>query len=88
VRNTPVIPINSNSGITSAHIISQSPAPYHLNASYIAANKIHFRIREKHRLIEREVRADPRFKTKENIIINIQVTLKLPKQTEDNIVSI
>jgi hypothetical protein len=88
VRNAPVIPINSNSGITPTHVVSQPPAPHHLNAPYIAAGKIHFRIREKHRLIGREVRTNPKFKTKENIIINIQVALKLPKQTDNNIVNI
>jgi hypothetical protein len=88
VRNAPVVPVNSNSGITPIHIISQPPAPHYLDAPYIAAGKIHFRIREKHRLIGREVRADPGFETKENIIINIQVTLKLPKQTDNSIVSI
>jgi hypothetical protein len=79
VRNAPVIFINSNSGITPIHIILQPPAPYHLNAPYIAVNKIYFGIREKHRLIEREVRINPEFKIKENIIINIQITLKFLK---------
>jgi hypothetical protein len=79
VRNAPVVPINSNSGITPAHIVLQPSAPHHLNAPYIAAGKIHFKIKEKHRLIGREVRADPGFKTKKNIIINIQITLKLLK---------
>jgi hypothetical protein len=71
VRNAPIVSINSNFGITSIYIISQPPAPYYLDAFYIAAGKIHFRIEEKHRLIGREVRADPGFKIKENIIINI-----------------
>jgi hypothetical protein len=88
VRNAPVVPVNSNSGITPAHVVSQPPAPHHLDAPYIAAGKIHFGIGEKHRLIGREVRADPGFETKENIIIDIQVALKLPKQTDDGVVSV
>jgi hypothetical protein len=71
VRNIPIIPVNSNSGITPTYIISQPSASHHLNAPYIAAGKIYFGIEEKHRLIGREVRVDPGFETKENIIINI-----------------
>jgi hypothetical protein len=71
VRNVSVIPVNSNSGITFIYIILQSPAPYYLDALYIAAGKIYFGIGEKHRLIGREVRVDSGFEIKENIIINI-----------------
>jgi hypothetical protein len=79
VRNVPVVLVNSNSGITPAYVVLQPPAPYYLDAPYIAAGKIYFGIREKYRLIGREVRADPRFETKENIIIDIQVAFKLLK---------
>jgi hypothetical protein len=71
-----------------AHIVAQAPAPHRLDAPYVAAGKIHFGIGEKHRLIGREVRADPGFETRENIIIDVQVALKLPKPTDDGVVSI
>jgi hypothetical protein len=64
-------------------------SPAHIvDAPYVAAGKIHFGIGEKHRLIGREVRADPEFETRENIIIDVQVALKLPKQTDDGVISI
>jgi hypothetical protein len=88
VRNAPVVPINFNAGAAPAHVVAQAPAPHRLDAPYVAAGKIHFGIGEKHRLIGREVRADPGFETRENIIIDVQVALKLPKQTDDGIVSI
>jgi hypothetical protein len=88
VRNTPVVPVNFNPGVTHAHTVAKPPAPYRVDAPYVAAGKIYFGIGEKHRLIGREVRADPGFETRENIIIDIQVALKLPNQTDDGVVSV
>jgi hypothetical protein len=71
VRNAPVIPVNFNPGVAPAHIVAQPPGPHRPEAPYVAAGKIHFGIGEKHRLIGREVRADPGFEARENIIIDI-----------------